>query len=125
MTSDEKLTPVQKLRSYVAHLEQENRRLSGKDVPSAAEVALRQENAQIRRQLAAETPASAGPEHRQYLTLPEVAQVLNVSTYEVLRNLRESLPMGVDSKGKPVVARKDLEGFLLARGQGRSTQRFL
>jgi hypothetical protein len=54
-----------------------------------------------------------------------VAQVLNLSTYEVLRNLRDSLPMSVDDQGRPVVARQDVDAYLLARAQGRSTQRFL
>jgi hypothetical protein len=125
MTTQQTPPALQKLRSHVARLEEENRRLRGQEVPSAAAVALQTENADLRRQLAAESPRAAGPAGAEYLTLPEVAQVLNVSTYELLRNLRDSLPMGVDDNGNTVVARRDVDAYLLARAQGRPTQRFL
>jgi hypothetical protein len=125
MSSEAELTPLQKLRSYVAHLEEENLRLRGQAVPSEAAVALQRENARLRRRIAADMPRAAPSHGRQHLTLPEVAQMLNLSTYEVLRNLRDSLPMGVDDQGNTVVAREDVDAYLLARAQGRSTQRFL
>lgn len=125
MTDEGSLTPVQKLRCHVAHLEAENRRLRGQEVPSAAAVSLRRENDDLRRRLASETPQASGMAGGQYLTLPEVAQRLNVSTYEVLRGLRDSLPMSVDAEGRTVVAEADLDAHLLARAEGRPTQRFL
>ncbi|MGB2820053.1 MAG: hypothetical protein WBF17_03670 [Phycisphaerae bacterium] len=125
MSSEARPTPLQKLRSYVAHLEQENRRLRGQAVPSEAAVVLQRENDHLRREIAAGMPRASSPAGRDRLTLPEVAQMLNLSTYEVLRNLRDSLPMGVDDRGNTVVAREDVDAYLLARSQGRSTQRFL
>ncbi len=125
MSSEAELTPLQKLKSYVAHLEEENLRLRGQAVPSEAAVALQRENARLRRGIAAGMPRAAPSHGRQHLTLPEVAQMLNLSTYEILRNLRDSLPMGVDDQGNTVVAREDVDAYLLARAQGRSTQRFL
>jgi hypothetical protein len=125
MSSEAGPTPLQKLRSYVAHLEKENRRLRGQAVPSEAAVVLQRENDHLRREIAAGMPRASSPAGRDRLTLPEVAQMLNLSTYEVLRNLRDSLPMGVDDRGNTVVAREDVDAYLLARAQGRSTQRFL
>jgi len=125
MTDQQTPTPVEKLRSHVAGLEEENRRLRGLHVPSAAAVALERENADLRRQLAADTPRPAATAHGEYLTLPQVAQTIHVSTYQILRDLRDSLPMGVDAQGKTVVARRDVDAFLLARAQGRCTRRFL
>ena len=124
-TNNQQAGPVGKLRAYVAHLEEENLRLRGRQVPSATAAALQRDNADLRRQLADETPRSAGPAAGQYLTLPEVAQMLNLSTYEVLRDLRDSLPTGVDPQGNTVVARADVDAVLLARAQGRSPRRFL
>jgi len=117
--------PIRKLRAYVGQLEEENLRLRGRQVPSASAVALQRENAALRRQLAERTPRPAGPAAGEHLTLPEAAQMLNVSTYEVLRDLRDSLPLGVDEQGNTVVARADVDAFLLARAQRRSTRRFL
>ena len=117
--------PIEKLRSHVAGLEEENRRLRGQHVPSAAAVTLERQNADLRRQLAAATPSPAGPGPQDDLTLPQVAQILNVSTYQVLRDLRESLPMGLDAQGNVVVARRDVDAYLLAKAQGRCTRRFL
>jgi len=125
MSSEAELTPLQKLRSYVAHLEEENLRLRGKAVPSEAAVALQRDNDRLRRQIADDMPRASSSPGREHLTLPEVAQMLNLSTYEVLRNLRDSLPMSVDDQGNPVVARRDVDAYLLARAQGRSTRRFL
>jgi hypothetical protein len=125
MTNEQALSPVQKLRDHVAHLEAENRRLRGQHVPSEAAVALQRENAELRRRLAGETPRASGRAGGEYLTLPEVAQTLNVSTYEILRDLRDSLPMALDDKGNTVIAKRDLDAFLLARAQGRPTRRFL
>ena len=125
MTAEENLTPVQKLRAHVAHLEGENRRLRGLQGPSAAAVALQRDNADLRRKLDSATPRAAHSRGQEYLTLPQVAQVLNVSTYEVMRNLRDSLPMAVDAEGNTVVARKDVDAYLLACEQGRPTRRFL
>lgn len=118
-------TPVDKLRTHVAGLEEENRRLRGLHVPSAAAVTLERQNADLRRELAAATPIPAGARPQDDLTLPQVAQMLNVSTYQVLRDLRESLPMGLDAQGNLVVARRDVDAYLLAKAQGRSTRRFL
>ena len=124
-TNNQQAGPVGKLRAYVAHLEEENLRLRGRQVPSATATALQCENADLRKRLAEETPRSAGPAAGRYLTLPEVAQMLDLSTYEVLRDLRDSLPMGVDAQGHTVVARADVDAVLLARAQGRSPRRFL
>jgi len=125
MTGPQQITPLQRLRAHVAHLEEDNRRLRGQQVPSAAAMALQRDNAELHRQLAAATPRAAGAGAAELLTLPEVAQALGVSTYEVLRDLRESLPMGSDAAGQPVVARADLDAYLLARAAGRPTSRFL
>jgi len=125
MTGESTTAPTDKLRSYVAQLEEENRRLRGQGVPSAAAVALQRENAHLRRQIAADMPRASTSSGKEYLTLPEVAQVLNLSTYELLRNLRDSLPMSSDDQGKTVVAREDVDAYLLAHAQGRSTRRFL
>lgn len=125
MTDQETPMPIEKLRSQVAGLEEDNRRLRGLHVPSAAAVALQRENDDLRRQLAADTPRPAGAAHGEYLTLPQVAQTIHVSTYQILRDLRDSLPMGVDAQGNTVVARRDVDAFLLARAQGRCTRRFL
>ena len=51
--------------------------------------------------------------------------MLNLSTWQVLRDLRESLPLSVDAEGQTVIARKDLDTYLLAKAQGRPTRRFL
>jgi hypothetical protein len=125
MTDQETPTPIAKLQSHVAALEEENRRLRGQHVPSAAAVALQRENTDLRRQLAADTPRPAGAAFGEYLTLPQVAQTIHVSTYQILRDLRDSLPMAVDAQGNTVVARRDVHAFLLAQAQGRSTRRFL
>lgn len=125
MTNDGKLTPLQKLRAYVAHLEAENLQLRGQRVPSTAAVSLQRENVDLRRQLDARTAPAASAADEEYLTLPEVAQVLGVPTYEVLRNLRESLPTALDDDGNTVVSREDVDAYLLARRQGRPTERFL
>ena len=125
MTQEARQMPLRKLQSYVAHLQEENRLLRGQAVPSAAAVDLQQKNARLRRQIATEMPRTSSPSGREHLTLPEVAEILNLSTYEVLRNLRDSLPMGVDDAGNTVVSREDVDAYLLARAQGRSTRRFL
>jgi len=125
MTNQPELTPVQRLRAYVAHLEEENRRLRGQRVPSVAAVALQRENAELRRRLASSTPKAVPAAGEEHLTLPEVAQILNASTYEILRDLRDSLPMAVDENGNTVVAKKDVDAYVLAKAQGRSTKRFL
>jgi len=125
MTQEAKQTPLRQLRAYVAQLEQESRLLRGEAVPSATAVDLQRENARLRRQIAQEMPRASSPSTGQYLTLPEVAEILDLSTYEVLRGLRDSLPMGVDDAGNTVVSREDVDAFVLARAQGRSTRRFL
>ena len=125
MTSQEKLTPLQSLRAHVADLEEQNCRLRGQEAPSEAAVALRRENTELRRQIAAATPRSTRSSDEDLLTLPQVARALGLSTYEVLRHLRDSLPMSVDGDGKAVVARRDVDAYLVARHEGRPTQRFL
>ena len=125
MTSQEKLTPLQSLRAHVADLEEQNCRLRGQEAPSEAAVALRRENTELRRQNAAATPRSTRSSDEDLLTLPQVARALGLSTYEVLRHLRDSLPMSVDGDGKAVVARRDVDAYLVARHEGRPTQRFL
>ena len=123
MTDDAAATPLDKLRRYVADLEAENHRLRGLRVPSEAAVVLQRDNADLRRQLARRAPRASRSD--EYLTLPEVAQMLNISTYEILRDLRDSLPMARDDSGQTVIARRDVDAFLLARAEGRPTRRFL
>jgi len=125
MTDEPKLDPLRRLRAHVAHLEAENRRLRGQEVPSAAAVRLREENGHLRRRLASLSGSAGRRDGGEHLTVQEVAQTLDMSTCEVLRTLRDSLPMGVDERGRTVVARRDLDAYLLAASQGRPTQRFL
>ncbi len=113
------------LRRHVDELEAENRRLRGLPVPSEAAVGLQRENLALRRRLAERAPHSAGRPDGEYLTVPRVAQELSISTHAVLRDLRDSLPTAVDAEGNTVIARKDLDAFLIARAGGRSTRRFL
>jgi len=117
MTENEQSENIQRLRRYVADLEAENALLRGAPVPSASAVALKTDNADLRRQLA-ESPG-------ENLTVPQAARALNVSTWQVLRDLRESLPLSVDPQGRSVISRKDLDAYLLAKAQGRPTKRFL
>ena len=115
---------IHRLRRYVADLEAENALLRGSQVPSASAVALQAENAELRRQLAA-APVTSGPGPGEYLTVPQAAQALNLSTWQILRDLRESLPLSVDAGGQTVISRKDVDTYLLAKAQGRPTRRFL
>jgi len=118
---------IQRLRQYVADLEAENSLLRGSAVPSASSVALRARNAELRHEIAA-LSASAGDEEQaggERLTVEQTARELNVSSRQVLRELRESLPLSVDAAGRAVVAREDIDAYLLARAQGRPTKRFL
>ena len=117
--------PLEDLRRRVARLEEDNRRLRGRGVPSRAAVELARSNAQLRRCIAAEMPRPAGRGGRDYLTIQQAAQELNVPTVRLLRDLRDSLPLAADAEGKLVVARRDLDALLLARAEGRSTRRFL
>jgi hypothetical protein len=125
MTENDQTENIQRLRRYVADLEAENAVLRGGQVPSASAVTLKAENAELRRQLAAAVPVASGGSPGEHLTVPQVAQALNLSTWQVLRELRESLPLSVDAKGQTVISRKDLDTYLLAKAQGRPTRRFL
>lgn len=125
MTENDQTENIQRLRRYVADLEAENAVLCGSQVPSASAVALKAENAELRRQLVAAVPVASGGSPGEHLTVPQVAQALNLSTWQVLRDLRESLPLSLDAKGQTVISRKDLDTYLLAKAQGRPTRRFL
>lgn len=125
MTENEQSENIQRLRRYVADLEAENALLRGSPVPSASAVALKTDNDDLRRQLADSSPNSSGGSAGENLTVPQAAQALNVSTWQVLRDLRESLPLSVDAQGRSVISRKDLDAYLLAKAQGRPTRRFL
>ena len=125
MIENEQSENIQRLRRYLADLEAENALLQGAPVPSASAVALRTDNDDLRRQLADSSPNSSGGAAGENLTVPQAAQALNVSTWQVLRDLRESLPLSVDAQGRSVISRKDLDAYLLAKAQGRPTRRFL
>jgi hypothetical protein len=125
MTENDQIENIRRLRRYVADLEAENAVLRGGQVPSASAMTLKAENAELRRQLAAAAPVASGGSPGEYLTVPQAAQALNLSTWQVLRDLRESLPLSVDAKGQTVISRKDLDTYLLAKAQGRPTRRFL
>jgi len=127
MTENEQSENIQRLRRYVADLEAENALLRGAPVPSASAVAvaLKTDNDDLRRQLADASPNSPGATAGENLTVPQAAQALNVSTWQVLRDLRESLPLSVDPQGRSLISRKDLDAYLLAKAQGRPTRRFL
>jgi len=125
MTENDQTENIQRLRRYVADLEAENAVLRGWQVPSASAVAIKAENAELRRQLAAAAPVASGGCPGEHLTVPQAAQALNLSTWQVLRELRESLPLSVDAKGRTVISRKDLDAYLLAKAQHRPTRRFL
>jgi len=125
MTENDQTENIHRLRRYVADLEAENAVLRGSQVPSASAVALKAENAELRRQLAAAMPSAAGGGPGESLTVPQVAQELNISRWQVLRELRESLPLSVDANGRTVISRKDLDAYILAKAQGRPTMRFL
>ena len=125
MTENDQTENIHRLRRYVADLEAENAVLRGGQVPSASAVAIKAENAELRRQLAAAMPAASGGSPGEHLTVPQVAQTLNISTWQVLRELRESLPLSVDANGRTVISRKDLDAYFLAKAQGRPTRRFL
>ena len=125
MTENEQPESIQRLRRYVADLEAKNALLRGGRVPSASAVALKTENDELRRQLADASPSASGGAAGENLTVPQVAQALNLSTWQILRDLRESLPLSVDAQGRTVISRKDLDAYLLAKAQGRPTRRFL
>ena len=125
MTENDQTENIRRLHRYVADLEAENAVLRGGQVPSASAMALKAENAELRRQLAAAAPTASGGSPGEHLTVPQAAQALNLSTWQVLRDLRESLPLSVDAKGQTVISRKDLDTYLLAKAQGRPTRRFL
>lgn len=103
---------IHRLRQYVADLEAENALLRGagpcpETAPHGA------------------TPPGDGRADGEYLTVEQAARELNVATWQVLRELRDSLPLSVDDAGRAVVACGDVDAFLSARAQGRATQRFL
>ncbi len=125
MTENDQTENIQRLRRYVADLDAENAVLRGGQVPSTSAVALKAENAELRRQLATDMPTASGGSPGEHLTVPQVAQALNLSTWQVLRELRESLPLSVDVKGRTVISRRDLDAYLLAKAQHRPTRRFL
>jgi hypothetical protein len=125
MTENDQTENIQRIRRYVGDLEAENTVLRGGQVPSASAVAIKAENAELRRQLAAAVPIASGGSAGEHLTVPQVAQALNLSTWQVLRDLRESLPLSVDAEGQTVISRKDLDTYLLAKAQHRPTRRFL
>jgi len=125
LTENEQPESTQHLRRYVADLEAENTLLRGGRVPSASAVALKTENDDLRRQMADTSPGASGGAAGESLTVPQAAQALNLSTWQVLRDLRESLPLSVDTQGQTVISRKDLDAYLLAKAQGRPTKRFL
>ncbi len=125
MTENEQSENIQRLRRYLADLEAENALLRGAPVPSASAVALKTDNDDLRRQLADALPRASGGAAIENLTVPQAAQALNLSTWQVLRDLRESLPLSVDPQGRSVISRKDLDAYLLAKAQGRPTKRFL
>ncbi len=125
MTENEQSENIQRLGRHVADLEAENALLRGSPVPSASAVALKTDNDDLRRQLADALPRASGGAAVENLTVPQAAQALNLSTWQVLRELRESLPLSVDAQGRSVISRKDLDAYLLAKAEGRPTRRFI
>jgi len=118
---------IPRLRRYVADLEAENALLKGAAVPSASAAELRARNAELRRSIAEQAEASgqASGQDADHVSVQQAAAMLNVSTWQVLRELRESLPLSTDAGGRAVIARGDIDAYLRARAQGRCTRRFL
>jgi len=119
---------IRRLRRYVADLEAENALLRGSAVPSASAVELRAGNAELRRRIMAfggEAERAEAANGAAYLTIEQAARELNVSAWQVLHELRQSLPLSVDAAGRAVVTRGDVDAYLLAKAEHRPTKRFL